>query len=70
MESVKESAKPLTKSSRKKTLVTDNESNKGLMQGERSSRIAVSAYYRAQARGFTPGHELDDWLAAEAEEKQ
>lgn len=31
--------------------------------------IAVSAYYKAQARGFSPGHELEDWLAAEAEEK-
>ncbi len=29
--------------------------------------IAEAAYYRAQARGFTPGHELDDWLEAEAE---
>lgn len=30
-------------------------------------RIAMSAYYRAQARGFAPGAELDDWLAAERE---
>jgi hypothetical protein len=29
--------------------------------------IAEAAYYRAQQRGFTPGHELDDWVAAEAE---
>ena len=29
-------------------------------------RIAEAAYYRAQARGFEPGHEMDDWLAAEA----
>ncbi|MGK2913578.1 MAG: DUF2934 domain-containing protein [Porticoccaceae bacterium] len=29
--------------------------------------IAEAAYYRAQARGFAPGCELDDWLAAEAE---
>lgn len=36
---------------------------------DRSSRIAVSAYYRAEARGFSPGYELEDWLAAEAEEK-
>jgi hypothetical protein len=27
--------------------------------------ISVSAYYKAQARGFVPGLELDDWLAAE-----
>jgi hypothetical protein len=29
--------------------------------------IAEAAYYRAQQRGFAPGHELDDWVAAEAE---
>ena len=27
--------------------------------------ISVAAYYRAQARGFEPGKELDDWLEAE-----
>jgi hypothetical protein len=32
------------------------------------SRIAVSAYYKSQARGFEPGHQMDDWLAAEKEE--
>lgn len=30
-------------------------------------RIEVTAYYKALARGFAPGHELDDWLAAEKE---
>lgn len=34
------------------------------------SRIEVAAYYKAQARDFTPGYELDDWLAAEKEENQ
>lgn len=32
-----------------------------------SKLIAEAAYYRAQQRGFEPGHELDDWVAAEAE---
>ena len=27
--------------------------------------ISVAAYYKAEDRGFTPGLELDDWLAAE-----
>ena len=31
--------------------------------------IAVSAYFRAERRGFAPGSELDDWLDAEAEYK-
>lgn len=29
--------------------------------------IAQAAYFRAERRGFEPGQELDDWLAAEAE---
>jgi hypothetical protein len=29
--------------------------------------IAQGAYFRAQQRNFEPGHELEDWLAAEAE---
>ena len=32
---------------------------------ERWRRIALNAYYRAERRGFAPGGELDDWLAAE-----
>lgn len=33
----------------------------------RRALIAEAAYFRAQRRGFTPGHELEDWLDAEAE---
>jgi hypothetical protein len=29
--------------------------------------IAEAAYYRAESRGFEPGGEMQDWLAAEAE---
>lgn len=32
----------------------------------RRQLIAVEAYFLAERRGFTPGCELDDWLAAEA----
>ncbi len=28
--------------------------------------IAEAAYYHAEARGFQGGHEIDDWLEAEA----
>ena len=35
---------------------------------QQHARIAENAYYRAQRRHFAPGHELDDWLAAEQEE--
>jgi hypothetical protein len=34
---------------------------------ERQSRIAEAAYYRAEKRGFAPGWEMEDWLAAEKE---
>lgn len=34
---------------------------------ERAVMIARAAYLRAERRGFTPGHELEDWLAAERE---
>jgi hypothetical protein len=33
----------------------------------RRSLIAETAYLRAERRGFTPGQETEDWLAAEAE---
>ena len=32
----------------------------------KQAMIAEAAYYRAEKRGFAPGHDLDDWLAAEA----
>jgi hypothetical protein len=30
-------------------------------------KVALAAYFIAEKRGFEPGHELDDWLAAEGE---
>jgi len=33
----------------------------------RNRMIAEAAYYRAEARGFATGYELEDWLDAEAE---
>ena len=33
----------------------------------RCAMIAEAAYYRAERRGFAPGHELEDWVQAEAE---
>ena len=32
---------------------------------ERHRQIAEAAFFLAEARGFTPGRELDDWLEAE-----
>jgi hypothetical protein len=37
---------------------------------DRYASIALAAYFRSQRRGFKPGHEMEDWLAAEAEVDQ
>jgi len=34
---------------------------------DRDARIAELAYYKAESRGFEPGHEIKDWLEAEQE---
>jgi hypothetical protein len=34
---------------------------------DRHKLIAVAAHFVAERRGFAPGHELSDWLAAERE---
>ena len=33
----------------------------------RDALIAEAAYFRAEKRGFAPGHEAEDWFAAERE---
>jgi hypothetical protein len=33
----------------------------------RATLIAEAAFLRAEKRGFAPGSEIEDWLAAEAE---
>ena len=40
---------------------------KKLSKDQVFSNIALSAYYKAEARGYEPGHEIQDWLEAEAE---
>jgi tRNA isopentenyl-2-thiomethyl-A-37 hydroxylase MiaE len=39
-------------------------------ESERRSMIELAAYLRAEARHFEAGHEVEDWLAAEAEVDQ
>ena len=34
---------------------------------DRDAKVAELAYYKAESRGFEPGHELEDWLTAEGE---
>jgi hypothetical protein len=39
----------------------------GCGQGLRRAMTAEAAYYLAERRSFQPGHELEDWVAAEGE---
>ena len=34
---------------------------------EREEMVRTAAYFRAERRGFAPGYDWEDWLAAEAE---
>jgi hypothetical protein len=34
---------------------------------QRRAMIADAAYFRSAQRGFSPGHEVEDWLEAERE---
>lgn len=47
---------------------TGNEASAGAVSAEqRHALIEQTAYLLAERRGFLPGEELGDWLAAEAE---
>jgi len=34
---------------------------------DRAELVRMAAYFRAERRGFSPGYEIEDWFAAEAE---
>jgi len=38
-----------------------------LESADLNAMIAELAYYKAESRGFAPGHEMEDWLEAERE---
>ncbi|MCG6860254.1 MAG: DUF2934 domain-containing protein [Chromatiaceae bacterium] len=38
-----------------------------LQMEDRLKNIEAAAYLKAEVRGFTPGHEMEDWLEAERE---
>lgn len=42
-------------------------STTGISPEEFQQMVASAAYFRAEKRGFTAGHELEDWLEAETE---
>lgn len=49
----------------RKTKAAPSEGSPVLPLAERARLVAESAYYIAEARGFEPGNEQQDWLAAE-----
>ena len=53
-------AKTSKANSKKQAASTSNLSDDG-----RRSMIEEAAYYKAEQRGFTPGHEDQDWIEAE-----
>jgi murein L,D-transpeptidase YafK len=59
--SVKKNTKTSTKTSEPATSLAE------ATPEERWKMVAVSAYYKAKERGFSPGNELQDWSEAEKE---
>jgi hypothetical protein len=49
------------------TRISTHQSAPDVEPETRHEMIARAAYLHAQERGFAAGHELDDWLSAEAE---
>jgi len=41
--------------------------NDVLFLPDHDAKVAELAYFKAESRGFEPGYELEDWLAAEGE---
>jgi hypothetical protein len=64
---LEEIMKPEAKGKKSKT---SGQATKGIESSDalqRVTNIATAAYFKAEERGFAPGGELDDWLAAETE---
>ena len=49
---------------------TSGNTERQLSPEEVYNLIAESAYFKAKARGFAPGHEVQDWIEAEQEVRQ
>lgn len=63
-------AKTATKTATKTTAIPQSftgNARADISPDELRKLISEAAYYRAKQRGFAPGHELEDWIQAEAE---
>jgi len=43
------------------------QNNDTIILPDLNGKISELAYYKAESRGFEPGHEMNDWLEAERE---
>ena len=61
----KKKTKAAKKTNAKKETSTPTRRSR-LPQVDRRRVVEETAYFMAEKRGFQPGHELEDWLAAES----
>ena len=54
-------------SAQKVAAFPQSETSPDVLMAEAHEQMATLAYLKAEARGFTPGQELGDWLEAENE---
>jgi hypothetical protein len=62
-----EKSPPRRKTTRAQQTAAPTPSRVEISENARRGMIAEGAYLRAERRGFMPGFEVEDWLAAEAE---
>lgn len=62
-----QTSSPARKSSTKRSRTPAPKVDAKIDAEKRHALIAQAAYLRAERRGFAPGHEVEDWLSAEAE---
>jgi hypothetical protein len=59
--------KPVVKTASPRSFKTAADAPSRLSPEEVYRLIQESAYFKAKERGFAPGHEVQDWIEAEAE---
>ncbi len=65
---VKTKEAPVKKVAKKSTMSSKSQTSSiNITSEERWKMIAITAYHKAEKRGFAPGHELQDWTEAEQE---
>lgn len=65
-----ETAQPEAKRSARKPSIVKSEARSNVLPINLDEEIRRLAYLMSERRGFEPGHETEDWLAAEHEIRQ